>query len=55
MPTPGELDGAARALLDRTPQRWEQGEARLRQASLDQVRAHLGEEQLDHGDAQSGV
>jgi predicted ATPase/class 3 adenylate cyclase len=43
----GELHGAAQALLDRTGQRWEQGEARQRQASLDQVRAHLGQEQFD--------
>jgi tetratricopeptide (TPR) repeat protein len=43
----GELHGAAQALLDRTGQRWQQGEARQRQASLDQVRAHLGQEQFD--------
>jgi len=42
-----ELHGAAQALLDRTGQRWEQGEARHRQDSLDQVRAHLGQEQFD--------
>jgi len=43
----GELHGAAQALLDQTGQRWEQGEARYRQDSLDQVRAHLGQEQFD--------
>jgi predicted ATPase/class 3 adenylate cyclase len=43
----GELHGAAQALLNRTGQRWEQPEARLRQASLDQVHAHLGQEQFD--------
>jgi tetratricopeptide (TPR) repeat protein len=43
----GQLHGAAQALLDRTGQRWEPGEARSRQDSLDQVRAHLGQEQFD--------
>ena len=43
----GELHGIAQAFLDRTGQRWEQGEARYRQDSLDQVRAHLGQEQFD--------
>jgi predicted ATPase/class 3 adenylate cyclase len=43
----GELHGAAQALLDQTGHRWEQGEARYRQDSLDQVRAHLGQEQFD--------
>jgi hypothetical protein len=41
------LHGAAQALLDRTGQEWEPGEARLRQDSVDQVRAHLGQEQFD--------
>ena len=43
----GELHGAAQALLDRTGQPWQPGEARLRQDSLNQVRAHLGQEQFD--------
>jgi predicted ATPase/class 3 adenylate cyclase len=42
----GELHGAAQALLDRTGERWVQGEARYRQDSLDQVRARLGQEQF---------
>jgi predicted ATPase/class 3 adenylate cyclase len=41
------LHGAAQALLDRTGQEWEPSEARLRYDSLDQVRAHLGQEQFD--------
>ena len=41
------LHGAAQALLDRTGQGWEQGEARLRQDCLDQARAHLGQDQFD--------
>ena len=53
----GELHGAAQALLDRTGQRWEPDEARNRQDSLDQVRAHLGQEHFDrvyaHGNTHS--
>lgn len=41
------LHDAAQALLDRTGQGREQGEARLRQDCLDQVRAHLGQDQFD--------
>ncbi len=43
----GELHGAAQALLDRTGEQWEEGEARYRQDSLDQVRTRLGQEQFD--------
>jgi tetratricopeptide (TPR) repeat protein len=41
------LHGAAQALLDRTGEGWEQSETHRRQDSLDQVRAHLGQEQFD--------
>ena len=41
------LHGAAQALLDRTGQPWEELESRYRRDSLDQVRAHLGQEQLE--------
>jgi non-specific serine/threonine protein kinase len=41
------LHGVAQAFLDRTGQPWEQLEARYRQDSLDQVRAHLGHEQFE--------
>lgn len=41
------LHDAAQALLDRTGQGREQGEARLRQDCLDQVRAHLGQDQFN--------
>jgi hypothetical protein len=39
------LHGAAQAFLDQTGQPWEELEARYRRDSLDQVRAHLGQEQ----------
>jgi predicted ATPase/class 3 adenylate cyclase len=38
------LHGAAQALLDQTGQPWEELEARYRQDSLGQVRAHLGQQ-----------
>jgi len=41
------LHGIAQAFLDRTGQPWEDLEARYCQDSLDQVRAHLGQEQFD--------
>ena len=44
---PAELHGVAQAFLDRTGEPWQEPEARYRQDSLDQVRAHLGEEQFD--------
>jgi len=43
----GELHGAAQAFLDQTGGHWEGVEARYRQDSLDQMRAHLGQEQFD--------
>jgi non-specific serine/threonine protein kinase len=53
----GELHGAAQALLDRTGRRWQEGEARYRRDSLDQVRARFGQEDFDrvyaHGTALS--
>jgi predicted ATPase/class 3 adenylate cyclase len=41
------LHGVAQAFLDRAGQRWQELEARYRRDSLDQVRAHLGQEQLE--------
>jgi hypothetical protein len=41
------LHSVAQAFLDPTGQPWEELEAHYRQDSLDQVRAHLGHEQLD--------
>jgi predicted ATPase len=41
------LHGAAQAFLDRTGSLWEELEARYRRDSLDQARAHLGDEQLE--------
>jgi tetratricopeptide (TPR) repeat protein len=41
------LHGAAEAFLDRTGPPWETLEARDRRDSLDQVRAHLGQEQFE--------
>jgi Tfp pilus assembly protein PilF len=41
------LHSVAQAFLGRTGQPWEDLEARYRQDSLDQVRAHLGHEQLE--------
>ena len=41
------LHGAAQAFLDRIGLPWEELEARYRQDSLGQVRAHLGEQQFD--------
>jgi hypothetical protein len=39
------LHGVAQAVLDPTGQPWQELEAHYRQDSLDQVRAHLGQEQ----------
>ena len=47
------LHGVAQAFLDRTGQPWEELEARYRRDSLDQVRAHLGQEQLERAYAQA--
>ena len=41
------LHGAAQALQDRLNIPWEEFDARCRQDSLDQARAHLGDEQLE--------
>jgi tetratricopeptide (TPR) repeat protein len=41
------LHDVAQTFLDRTGQPWEELEARYRQDSLDQVRAHLGQEQFE--------
>ena len=41
------LHGVAQAFLDPTGQPWEELEVRYRQDSLDEVRAHLGQEQFD--------
>ena len=41
------LHGVAQAFLDRTGQPWQELEARYRQASLDQIRAHLSHEQFE--------
>jgi predicted ATPase/class 3 adenylate cyclase len=43
----GALHGAAQALLDRTGVAWDEDDARDRRDSLDQARAHLGDEQLE--------
>ncbi len=45
------LHGAAQAVLDRSGQPWEELEARYRQDSLDQVRAHLSQEQFEQAHA----
>jgi predicted ATPase/class 3 adenylate cyclase len=47
------LHGVAQALLERAGQRWQELEARYRRDSLDQVRAQLGQEQLDRAYAKS--
>jgi len=46
------LHGAAQAFLDRTGNPWQGLEARNRRDSLAQVRAHLGDEQLERAYAQ---
>jgi tetratricopeptide (TPR) repeat protein len=46
------LHGVAQALRDRTGNPWEESAARDRQDSLDQARAHLGDEQLERAYAQ---
>jgi predicted ATPase/class 3 adenylate cyclase len=45
------LHGAAQAFLDRTGQPWEELEACYRRASLDHLRARLGQEQFDRDHA----
>ena len=46
------LHGAAQAFLDRTGNPWQEFDARDRRDSLDQARAHLGDEQLERAYAQ---
>jgi len=46
------LHGVAQAFIDPTGQPWEELEALYRQDSLEQVRAHLGQEQFDQAYAQ---
>ena len=46
------LHGAAQAFRDRTGHPWEEYDARNRRDSLDQARAHLGDEQLERAYAQ---
>ena len=46
------LHGAAQAFRDRTGNPWQELEARDRRDSLDQARAHLGNEQLERAHAQ---
>jgi tetratricopeptide (TPR) repeat protein len=46
------LHGAAQAFCDRTRLPWQEPEARNRRDSLDQARAHLGDEQLKRAYAQ---
>jgi predicted ATPase/class 3 adenylate cyclase len=41
------LHGVAQAFLERAGQRWQELEARYRRDSIDQVRAHLGQERLE--------
>jgi predicted ATPase len=47
------LHGVAQAFLDRTGLPWEELEARYRRDSLDQVRAHLGQDQFERAHAKS--
>ena len=46
------LHGVAQAFIDRTDSPWQEFDARYRQDSLDQARAHLGDEQLERAYAQ---
>ena len=46
------LHGIAQALLGRTGVQWQGLDARYRQDSLNQARAHLGDEQLERAYAQ---
>ena len=46
------LHGVAQAFIDRTGSPWQEFDARYRQDSLDQARAHLGDEQLERAYAQ---
>ena len=46
------LHGVAQAFQDRTGNPWQEPDARYRRDSLDQARAHLGDEQLERAYAQ---
>ena len=46
------LHGVAQAFIDRTGSPWQEFDARYRQDSVDQARAHLGDEQLERAYAQ---
>jgi hypothetical protein len=46
------LHGVAQALLDRAGNPWQEPDTRDRRDSLDQARAHLGDEQLERAYAQ---
>ncbi len=46
------LHGVAQAFLNRTGNAWQEPDARDRRDSLDQARAHLGDEQLERAYAQ---
>jgi hypothetical protein len=46
------LHGVAQAFLDRTGEPWQDLEARYRNQSMADVRAHLGDEQFDRAYAQ---
>ena len=48
----GTLHGIAQGLLDRTGTSWEEFDARFRQESIDQARAHLGDAPFDRAYAQ---
>ncbi len=48
----GILHGISQGLLDRTGTSWEEFDARYRQESIDQARAHLGDAQFDRAYAQ---
>ena len=49
------LHGVAQAFLDRSGQPWEELEACYRRDSLDQVRAHLGQEQSEQDHARGAA
>ncbi len=51
-PLAGRIHGVAQAFLDRAGIPWDEDDADYRQDSLDQARAHLGNEQLEQTRAQ---
>ena len=48
----GQLHAVAQAFLDRAEEPWQEPEARYRRESLDDVRAHLGDQQADRACAE---